>query len=210
MKLKNLHLKKHNYPGKLIVFEGIDGSGKSTMAEFTKHYFENNNQNTILVKMPSDRVRNVKEFTEYDNSIDNKIRIDLNLTHLTIFVTGDRLITQDTEIIPALKNGFVVICDRYCYTGLVRCTTKPIKALCKNFIKPDLVILASVSKLIAKQRVKSRQNEKNNFYDDNDVLLQIKKFNSLAKHNNFKIINTEDTKETMFTKLKDILEKTKL
>ena len=87
--------------------------------------------------MPSQRVRNIDVFNDYDKSLDSKIRDSVNLENLTIFVGGDRLLVQDLEIIPALKLGKIVLCDRYCYTSLARCNTKLIKQIAQKFIEPN-------------------------------------------------------------------------
>ena len=115
--MKKLQLIKHNYPGKLIVFEGTDGAGKTTLARQAHAFLQSKGYACVAVKMPSDRVKSTDLFSNYDNSNNPTTRQLINLTNLTIFVTGDRLLTQDSEIIPALKQGKIVICDRYCYNG---------------------------------------------------------------------------------------------
>ena len=206
--MKNIKLKKHKFKGKLIVFEGIDGSGKTTLLNLTKKYLTEHEIDCVSLKMPSDFIRNHKIFQDYDNSINPQTRNDIDLTNLTIFVTGDRLLSLDSQIIPALKRGDVVLCDRYCYTGYVRCTNKVIAKLCQRFIKPDLVIYAKIDFTTAKQRVKSRAEEKDNFYDEMDVLKQIKKFDDLAKYNNFKIIETTLNQTKINQNLIDCIKKT--
>lgn len=187
MKLK---LKKNKYCGKLIVFEGCDGSGKTTLLNYVKDYLQKLGRQVYSTKMPSQRIRSIDIFNDYDKSLDNTIRQTINLENLTVFVSGDRLLVQDLEIVPALKQGKIVLCDRYCYTSLARCNTKLIKSIAQNFIKPDLVIYTKANPQVLKQRVKSRQNEKNDFYDDDDVKNQILIFDTLSKSNNFYEIDT--------------------
>lgn len=201
-----MEMLKNNYIGKLIVFEGTDGSGKTTLLNQTKKILEQQNIECYATKMPSQRVRNIDIFNEYDKSNDDTIRNTVDLENLTIFVSGDRLLVQDLEIIPALKHGKIVLCDRYCFTSLARCNTPLIKKLANRFIKPDITIYAYAPFEIVKSRVKSRINEKNDFFDEKDVKNQIKIFNKLAKENNFETVDT--TKEvdikTILTKYKII------
>ena len=199
----------NNYTGKLIVFEGPDGSGKTTLMGIAKEYLDCVGLNCCLVKMPSNRVRNLNLFQNLDISNDIRERNAVSLFNMTVFVSGDRLITMDTEIMPALKRGEIVLCDRYCYTGYVRCNDNIIFKLCKRFIRPNLTILLEASAEVLKNRVKSRENEKELFYDDDNVKLQIKRFRSLAQKNNFKIVNTEQSQslinETLYSFLNKII-----
>lgn len=205
--MKKLKLRKNSYAGKLIVFEGIDGSGKTTLIKSTIKYLELLGYECVYVKMPSDRMRSLKLFNDFDNSKDDSVRKTINLTNLTIMVSGDRLVTQDEIIIPALKQNKVVICDRYCFTGYVRCTDAIIKKISSRFLKPNLTILCDCKVETAKTRVLERQLEKNNFYDEEDVKVQKQKFLKLAKLNKFKIIDTDKTTDNCLDEIKKIIKK---
>ena len=208
--MKKLKLQKNIYAGKLIVFEGIDGSGKTTLINFTMQYLQKLGYDCVYVKMPSDRMRNLKIFNDYDNSKDDTARNSINLTNLTIMVNGDRLVTQDEIIIPALKQNKIVICDRYCFTGFVRCTDKIIKNISSRFLRPDLTFLCDCDVEKAKQRIFTRKNEKDNFYDEQDVKKQKHNFLKLAHNNNFVVIDTNNSLEFCKTKIEKYIEKVEL
>ena len=103
----------HGFPGRLIVFEGLDGSGKSTQA-------------TLLGKWLSSRGYRVF-FTEWNSSelVANVIRrgkkkglltpTTFSLLHATDF--ADRF---DRQILPPLRAGYLVVCDRYAFTAFAR------------------------------------------------------------------------------------------
>lgn len=61
MKVK---LKRRRYPGKLIVFEGTDGAGKTTMIAMAKDYLVSiyGAENVIVTKQPTDMSRKTKLF----------------------------------------------------------------------------------------------------------------------------------------------------
>ena len=200
-----LNLQKNIYQGKLIVFEGPDGSGKTTALNQVKKILEDKHIEYYATKMPSQRIRSLDVFNDYDNSQDDTVRKSVNLENLTIMVSGDRLLVQDIEIIPALRQGKVVLCDRYCYTSLARCNTKIIKIIANKFIEPNLVIYAKAPQKTLKMRVKSRKNEKNNHYDDKDVNNQIRIFDELSASNNFFELNTN--KQLDIKKLTSIISK---
>ena len=189
--MRKFELRKNDFGGLLIVFEGIDGSGKTTSIKFLQQYLNKNGYDSVYVKMPSDRMISLKIFQDYDNSVDDATRNMIDLTNLTIMVSGDRLLVQDEIIIPALKQNKIVICDRYCYTGYVRCDKQIIYQISKRFLQPDLCFLCDCQVNTAKTRIYNRANEKNNYYNVNDAKLQRKRFLSLAKKNNFYVLNTD-------------------
>ncbi|MCK9574903.1 MAG: adenylyl-sulfate kinase [Clostridia bacterium] len=203
--MKKINMKPNKFGGKLIVFEGVDGSGKTTLTGIAKQYLEDKNIKCYCTKMPSDRIRKIDLFQNLDYSTDITKRNLVSLFNMTIFSTGDRLLTLDSEITPALKRGEYVLCDRYCYTSYIRCKNNLIYKICQKFIKPDCVIIASAKAEELKIRVKQRIAEKDLFYDDESVIEQIKRYKSLAKKSNFKIINTQDEQSKINERLYSIL-----
>ena len=103
--------------GRLLVVEGLDGSGKSTQAR-------------LLVKWLQSRGYRVF-FTEWNSSelVSDVIRrgkkkglltpTTFALLHATDF--ADRL---ERQIMPPLRAGYFVVCDRYAYTAFVRDTAR--------------------------------------------------------------------------------------
>lgn len=104
---------QHRFPGKLFVVEGTDGSGKSTQlallyqwlkAEGHLVFFSEWNSSP-LVKDTTRRAKRKRLFTPSTFS----------LLHATDF--ADR---TETDIIPPLKAGAIVLADRYIYTAFAR------------------------------------------------------------------------------------------
>lgn len=103
----------HGFPGRLLVFEGLDGSGKSTQA-------------ALLGKWLAARGYRVF-FTEWNSSelVSSVIRrgkkkglltpTTFSLLHATDF--ADRF---ERKILPPLRAGYLVVCDRYAHTAFVR------------------------------------------------------------------------------------------
>ena len=103
----------HGYPGRLLVFEGLDGSGKSTQARLIGKWLQSRGYRVF--------------FTEWNSSdlVASTIRrgkkkglltaTTFSLLHATDF--ADRF---ERQILPPLRAGYVVICDRYVFTALVR------------------------------------------------------------------------------------------
>lgn len=86
----------------LITFEGIDGSGKSTLIKQVGEYLKSKNLNTLITYEP------------YDEDIRNLIKSGKYLpkAELALF-TADRVQHIENIILPALKNNMIVLCDRF-------------------------------------------------------------------------------------------------
>src|SRR4026207_68931 len=104
---------QHQFPGKLFVVEGTDGSGKSTQlallhqwlkAEGYPVFFSEWNSSP-LVKDTTRRAKKRRLFTP----------TTFSLLHATDF--ADR---TERDIIPPLKAGAIVLADRYIYTAFAR------------------------------------------------------------------------------------------
>lgn len=140
--------KNQELPGKLFVFEGGEGCGKSTQAKLLAEYLQTINQPAILTKEPGgdefycQRIRQVilSKFTDSTLS---------PLAELLLFL-ADRAQHVQHTILPALQAGQIVVCDRYqastyAYQVYARkvCTPKKFFALSKlatGGLKPDLTI----------------------------------------------------------------------
>jgi Thymidylate kinase len=119
--------------------------------------------------MPSHRIRTIEAFRKTHESHNHEERTAIDALSMTVLVSGDRLITLNEEVIPALKRGEWVLCDRYTYTGNICCSDPIIQSISERFIQPDLAILAAADLMIVKNRVLSRPTEKHLFFDDHEV-----------------------------------------
>ena len=131
-----------------IVFEGLDGCWKTTQIELLK---KNLNKNGIY---------NVMDFREPGSTeLGEEIRVMLLYNELTdiqrlfLFLASRNIVTNK-EIIPAIENGDIVICDRYtpstlAYQGYgkkvadIGLIHRMNNLACEN-VHPDLVIFLDV------------------------------------------------------------------
>lgn len=104
---------QHEFPGKLFIVEGTDGSGKSTQLQLLHQWlkaegypvFFSEWNSSPLVKNTTRRAKKQQSFTP----------TTFSLLHATDF--ADR---TERDIIPPLKAGAVVLADRYIYTAFAR------------------------------------------------------------------------------------------
>lgn len=105
------------YPGKLIVVEGIDGSGKSTQAQLLQKWLASSGVSVFFTEWNSSPL--VKAATKMGKKKDLLTPTTFSLLHATDF--ADRFVYQ---IVPPLKAGMVVIADRYVFTAFARDTAR--------------------------------------------------------------------------------------
>ncbi len=137
-------MRENKYPGKFIVFDSLDGSGSSTQAKKLVAWLKSQKIKAALTKEPT------------NNIIGGLIRGQL--THdwkssqecLQLLFAADRAHHLEREIIPMLKDGYVVVCDRYFFStvafGSLDIPEKDwLMTLNERFIMPDLTIILQVS-----------------------------------------------------------------
>ena len=107
------YLQLNELPGKLIVIEGADCSGRSTQISMLKDWLETEGHAVLDTGLKrSTLIGNVIFEAKKGNILGKKT---LSLLYSTDF--ADQL---ENKIIPALSAGFVVLADRYIFTLMAR------------------------------------------------------------------------------------------
>ena len=209
---------KNSYPGKFIVIEGIDGSGHTTQAKLLKDFLikkgwqarqnfpkENLGGQAVLTKEPtldSDAGKKIKEILE------KKIKSDA--LRLQKLFTEDREEHLKNKIIPALKQGKVVISDRYCFSSFAYGVSdgvdldKLIK-MNEDFLLPDLTIILKVNPEICLKRIEKRGEEKELFEKKEKLAKVWENYKMLPnKFKNIYIVDGEKPIEEVFHQIKNL------
>ena len=108
---------EHRFPGRLFVVEGIDGSGKSTQLMLLHQWLKSEGYGVVFSEWNSSLV--VKDTTKRGKKKKLLTPQTFCLIHATDF--ADRM---ERNIIPLLKAGAIVLCDRYIYTAFARDTAR--------------------------------------------------------------------------------------
>jgi dTMP kinase len=132
----NLTGQPHQFPGRLIIVEGIDGSGKSTQLQLLHRWLVSQGHTVFFTEWNSSKL--VKETTKLGKKNRTLTPLTFSLIHATDF--ADRLFYQ---IIPPLKAGMLVLADRYVYTAFARdvargCDRTWVRKLYDFAIRPDI------------------------------------------------------------------------
>lgn len=99
----------HDYPGKLIVFDGPDGGGKTTQARSAQDRLEYAGKKMLHLREPggTDVGEAVRTILLHPQHKDMTLRTEL------LLYQASRAQLVETRIIPALKNGEYVLLDRF-------------------------------------------------------------------------------------------------
>ncbi len=104
---------EHEFPGKLIIVEGIDGSGKSTQLSLLGQWLRREGYMVFFSEWNSSPL--VKATTSRGKKKHMLTPTTFSLIHSTDL--ADRI---ERHIIPPLKAGAIVLADRYIYTAFAR------------------------------------------------------------------------------------------
>jgi dTMP kinase len=141
----------HNYPGKLIAVEGLDGSGKSTQIYLLKRWMEMQDLKVFFTEWNSSVL--VKDATKKGKKRQLLTPTTFCLLHCTDF--ADR---YERQVLPLLRAGYVVLADRYMYTAFARdcvrgCDPNWVRKLYSFAVVPDIAFFFDTQLNVALSRI---------------------------------------------------------
>mgnify|MGYP000392022433 CR=1 FL=1 len=100
--------------GKLYVFEGMDGSGKTTLSRLLKHHFDSVGINSLLMTFPGQELGTLGRhiYQLHHKPLDFQVQ-SINPTSLQLLHVAAHIDAIDKQILPALRSGVTVILDRF-------------------------------------------------------------------------------------------------
>lgn len=156
-----------NAKGCFITFEGIDGSGKSTQAKMLAEYLQAQGREVVLTREPggSEGAEEIRALVLQGDPDRWSAETEI------LLFTAARRDHLERTILPAIKAGKVVICDRFAdstrmYQGLsrgdLRSTVDQLHTLMIGR-EPDLTILIDMDADTGLSRALSRQGVEERF-----------------------------------------------
>ena len=148
--------------GKFIVFEGIDGSGKSTQMKLLEKKLEERGIKTRLTLEPTYGLVG----GTLHNILSGKIKAEPKVT-AALFVADrlDHLTNSEDGVLKSLENGEIVICDRYYFSSYAYQSTEvpsewvvEANKLCAETLKPDVTLFVDISPQTAMERILSNSD----------------------------------------------------
>lgn len=198
-----------------ITFEGLDGSGKSTQCKKLIESLESEGYSVLLTREPggtalAEKIRNL---LLENNGVSDP------LTEYLLF-TAARVDHVNNVIKPALKEGKIVVCDRFydssvIYQGVLK--GLDIKVMDDIYIstigafKPDLTIFIDISPELAIERSSNRVGAENHY--DNIKLEKLLKMRNgylslcEAHPERMKVVDGNSSIEDTFTQIRAFITK---
>ncbi len=152
----------HGFPGRLLVFEGLDGSGKSTQAALLGKWLQSRDYRVFHTEWNSSEL--VSGVIRRGKKKGLLTPTTFSLLHAVDF--ADRF---ERTIFPPLRAGYVVVCDRYAYTAFVRdaargCDPKWVRTVYSFAPRPDRIFYFRVPVAVTLKR-KLASRLKINYYE---------------------------------------------
>jgi dTMP kinase len=139
------------FAGRLIAVEGLDGSGKSTQIYLLKRWLEVQGLKVFFSEWNSSEL--VKNATSKGKKRELLSPTTFSLIHATDF--ADR---YERQLVPLLRAGYLVLCDRYVFTAFARdtvrgCPPEWVRGIYNFAAMPDLVFFFKTPLEISLRRI---------------------------------------------------------
>ncbi len=196
------------YPGKFLVIEGLDGSGKTSQVQQLVLFLQQQGKQVVLTKEPT-------EISEAGKKARKVLRGELSVSPLELqkLFVADRENHLKALIIPALEEGAMVVSSRYAfstfaYGGSEGLNLDELMAMNSTFLLPDATIIIDVPAEDCIKRIETRGEQKEYF----EQLAKLKtvanfyrQFPSLFKR--VHLVDGTRSVEQVFEQVKDLVQK---
>jgi dTMP kinase len=139
-----IHLQEREelLPGRLIVIEGTDCVGRSTQLHLLRPWLESSGYAVVDTEMTRSELAGA-------GLKQAKVGNTLGPTTLNLFYATDFVDRFESQIIPALRAGFIVLTDRYIFSPMARAIVRGadprwIRSIYGLALKPDVIFYLKV------------------------------------------------------------------
>ena len=189
--------------GKFITFEGIDGSGKTTIANLLYERLKKEHE-VVLTSEPTK--------SWLGKAVRKAISENRDAVTIALLFVADRN-EHVKEIKKWLREGKIIICDRYIDStfayqkehlkGIIEKPVQWLKNLHTNFLIPHLTFLFKIDV----EKALKRKN-KRTIYESKEFLERVQKnYIEMAEEKRFVIINADRKKEDILEECLSIIKK---
>ena len=186
--------------GKFIVFEGIDGSGKSSQIRMLAEKLRADGRKVYITAEPTESTSGGM----LRDALSGVVR--RTATEMAALFTLDRVnhnVNPVNGIKKMLSDGFDVICDRYYYSSLAYQGSatdfewvRSMNVCCPDILRPDVCIFLDVSPDVGLERIGKGDRGFTEIYEKRETLMAVRKkyfdaFSALSTTDNIEIINAD-------------------
>lgn len=161
---------------RLVVFEGLDGSGKTTQLALLSEKMKQNGLPHLLTREPSNDNpvgRLTREFVDGSAPLENET--------LALLFAADRFQHVAKVILPALNNGTHVLCDRFYFSNFAyQGDETPFARLAAyngavmDGLKPDVTFFLDVDPEECVRRIQARNPAGPGLYENIEKLRRVR------------------------------------
>ena len=202
--------------GKFIVFEGIDGSGKSSQIRMLAEKLRANGRKVYITAEPTESTSGGM----LRDALSGVVR--RTATEMAALFTLDRVnhnVNPVNGIKKMLNDGFDVICDRYYYSSLAYQGSatdfewvRSMNVCCPDILRPDVCIFLDVSPDVGLERIGKGDRGFTEIYEKRETLMAVRKkyfdaFSALSTTDNIEIINADRDFESISADVLSAVEK---
>lgn len=207
------------FPGRLIAVEGLDGSGKSTQIYLLKRWLEVEGMKVYFSEWNSSEL--VKSATSKGKKRELLTPTTFSLIHATDF--ADR---YERHLVPLLRAGYVVLCDRYVFTAFARdvvrgCPPDWVRGLYDFAALPDLTFFFKADLEVSLRRILDGRPKLKFFEAGMDLRLSsdiyesfrifqgrlLEQYLAMSTEFNFTVIDANDPVETQQAVVRQLVTK---
>jgi len=192
-------MSERNSEGVFIVFEGIDGSGKTTVMDKVYHYLSHRHYDLVKLFEPTNgkwgqKIRDVS--FKHRNAITPE-------KELNLFIL-DRKENIEKNIKPALREKRIILMDRYYYStiayqGALGLDKEHIKKIHDEFIiEPDLVLIFDIKPETGLSRILKNRNGKTTEFEKPEYLKKVRNNYLEFKNKNIYTIDADRSVTIVF------------
>jgi dTMP kinase len=143
--------------GRLIVFEGLDGAGKTTQIDLLSSYLQQKGFPVVITRWNSSRL--------VSKAIKRAKKAQLLTPYLySTLHAADFMYRLENIIVPSLYEGYCVIADRYAFTAFARDIARSVNRSWVEHIyklapKPDLAFFCKTTVEVTLERIIERSDD---------------------------------------------------
>lgn len=193
--------------GRLFVFEGIDGSGKTTQSKALFHHLTALGHDCRWFREPGESAagKKIRELALSQEKLSAE-------EELALFV-ADRRENVRLNLRPNLEAGRVVILDRYyfsstCYQGARGLDMNVILEQHEEFVViPDLAVYIDVDVVTALERIRSNRSERAIRFEIEEFLVKVRQnYLSLCQRGLLQQVDGNRDRETVWEEIRPLCE----
>ena len=167
-------------PGKLIVLEGPDGSGRSSQMKLLAEWLEWQGYAVQTMGLKRSKLM-AADLEELQHNTDLQLK-----TRILLYAT-DFYDQIENQVLPSLRAGFIVLADRYTLTPICRSVVRNIdrdylENLYKYAPQPDLRLRMTISEKDAFHRLFNQHNAMNHWEFGGDLNLKGNVYDSYLQY----------------------------